>query len=58
MSLRSPRGASTRRRPAKRKQAKRQRLFDEQANLMPNFKDYEKAVEGKREIPVFVLTPA
>jgi len=36
----------------------RQRLFDEQARLMPNFKDYEKAVAGKREIPVFVLTPA
>ena len=35
----------------------RQRLFDEQAKLMPNFKDYEKAVAGIREIPVFVLTP-
>ena len=35
----------------------RQRLFDEQAKLMPNFKDYEKAAAGLREIPVFVLTP-
>ena len=35
----------------------RQRLFDEQAKLMPNFKDYEKAVVGHREIPVFLLTP-
>lgn len=35
----------------------RQRLFDEQAKLMPNFKDYEKAAAGVREIPVFVLTP-
>lgn len=35
----------------------RQRLFDEQAKLMPNFKEYEKAAAGVREIPVFVLTP-
>ena len=35
----------------------RQRLFDEQAKLMPNFKDYEKAAAGHREIPVFLLTP-
>lgn len=35
----------------------RQRLFDEQARVMPNFKDYEKATAGVREIPVFILTP-
>ncbi|MBN9416927.1 MAG: nitroreductase family deazaflavin-dependent oxidoreductase [Candidatus Eremiobacteraeota bacterium] len=34
----------------------RQRLFDAQAELMPNFKDYEKATAGVREIPVFLLT--
>lgn len=37
--------------------AERQRLFDAQAAIMPNFKDYEKAAAGIREIPVFVLTP-
>ncbi|MBS2040622.1 nitroreductase family deazaflavin-dependent oxidoreductase [bacterium] len=35
----------------------RKRLFDAQAALMPNFKDYEKAAAGVREIPVFVLSP-
>ena len=33
----------------------RQRLFDQQAELMPNFADYQAKTE--RVIPVIVLTP-
>jgi deazaflavin-dependent oxidoreductase (nitroreductase family) len=35
----------------------RKRLFDAQAEMMPNFKDYEKATAGIREIPVLRLKP-
>ncbi len=37
--------------------AERRRLYDQQSEIMPFFKDYEKAAAGQREIPVLVLVP-
>lgn len=36
----------------------RRRLYDQQSEVMPFFKDYEKAAAPHREIPVLVLMPS